>query len=186
MIESGAVVHPAFLLELAHPGVDDRIPGASGLPRGEIGLAPSPSLAARPVILRAQSREGGEHLVVEVAPADLAHERFSALPALEPFDELQRGDAAEVQGGADPRRGVGHQVVVQVAVAVQPRSRPATQVLPGIRLTAGGPVGRGLLIGELTKFRDCIGCQPLRHPERVAVPRALRDAAPAATPSSTA
>jgi hypothetical protein len=70
----GPVMHPAFLLQLAHARVHDRHPGPA-LPPGVERLAVvAPAHPGRPVVLGRDGRKRGCHLVEEVAPGELAGE----------------------------------------------------------------------------------------------------------------
>src|SRR6185369_11645192 len=99
--ETRPVVHPALLHELAHARVDEREARAALLPeRQKLGVV-IPSIAARAVVLARDGRECGRHLMVEVAPAELADEGLTAWPTGGPPRHLDRREAAEVQVGAE-------------------------------------------------------------------------------------
>ena len=74
-----AVVHEALARELAHAGVHDRNPCAAFAPGLGERLVVAPTLAPRPVIGRGQVGPCGEHLVVEVPPAELPYVRLCSL-----------------------------------------------------------------------------------------------------------
>jgi hypothetical protein len=136
--EPGAVGHEPLPGELTHRRVDDRVPGASGLPGLERAGVAAPAIPARAVLLPRDRREGGRHLVAEVAPAELPQERLGAGAPLDASDDLARRDAAEVQVGAEPRRRVGLEPVVGVLVPVESSPEPRREARPACRLAAGG------------------------------------------------
>jgi hypothetical protein len=81
-----AVVHPATGAQLAHPRVDDREPGAPLRPGGEVRVVvlPLQGVQLGPERLARVARVVQEHVGVEVAPGELAHERVApgaAMPA---------------------------------------------------------------------------------------------------------
>src|SRR5262249_15495873 len=99
------VVHPAGLPELAHAGVDDRIAGATLLPRAQrLGVLP-PWERVEP-LLQVLARKIGkavQELIAELAPAELGQEFFDvARDASAPLrregrgvPDLERADLAE-------------------------------------------------------------------------------------------
>jgi hypothetical protein len=59
-----------------------------------------------------------QDLAMEVAPAQLTHERLATRTLWGQRDELSGREAAEVQVGAETRRGVTGQVVMGFVVAL--------------------------------------------------------------------
>ena len=117
------VVHPALARELPHAGVDDREAGA---PSFQAARAAGSSRQPRPRGRKSRARRlgaRGEQLRVEVAPAELPHERLRALAAPRALDQLERREAAEVQVRAEPRRAVGGEVVVAAGRSARARAR---------------------------------------------------------------
>ena len=117
-----AVVHEALARELPHPRVDDRVARAALLPgREALGVvrASGGRAAGSRVVDDLGAR--GEQLRVEVAPAELPHERLGALAAAGALAQLERREAAEMEERAEPRGAVGGEVVVQLVVG---RQRP--------------------------------------------------------------
>ena len=136
---AGAVVHETLGQQLPHACVDNRQPGAPIPPRVEGGSVTTPSPSSRPVITGGQRREGCQNLNVEVTPAQLSHERLVIGGTL---CQLERGDAAEVEVGAETGRAVARHVVVAAGVL---REKPAHEGgRPGAadRLAATGAVRR--------------------------------------------
>ena len=140
----GPVVHPAFLAQLPHAGVDERVAGHPFLPgREPVGVV-EPAVTARPQVLDLRSRLRVEDLRVEVPPAELAHERLAAA-LLRTHGERARRDAAEVQVGREPRGRVGgDRVVAAGAVAVEVRAQPGAGSLDARALAASAPVPSSL------------------------------------------
>ena len=60
-----------------------------------------PAIAARAVVFARDGGECGRHLMVEVAPAELADEGLTAWPTGGPPRHLDGREAAEVQVGAE-------------------------------------------------------------------------------------
>ena len=72
------VVHPTVRAELAHPRVDERIAGSAVAPGGEaLGVVAPAPVAPGAVVRPGGVRPGRQHLVEEVAPAHLPHERLA-------------------------------------------------------------------------------------------------------------
>ena len=117
-----------------------------------------------------------QHVRVEVAPRELAHERRRALAALGPraLLDLARRDAAEVQVGRQLRRPAGEQVVA-LGVAIDPVGEPAAQPL-----ARGGLAGRERLGGLGPRaVRDRTRRRARRAPRARAARRGPRAAAAA-------
>ena len=91
------VVHAPLAPQLAHRRVDDRVAGAPLLPGLEGAARARPAVAAGPVVAARQGRVGGKHLVVEVAPAELAHVGAAAAAA-------QRASPSSSSGEMQPKR----------------------------------------------------------------------------------
>jgi hypothetical protein len=87
--------------QLAHPRIDHRIAGASVAPVREC-VVDVPPFVARPVVAPGGVGSRHEGLVVEVTPAELPDERLGTAASREFGQDLERGDAAEVEVGADP------------------------------------------------------------------------------------
>ena len=81
--------------ELAHARVDHRVAGPAFLPRVERSGSSVPFVATRPVVGPRGVGPRREDLLVEVAPAELAHER---LVAREPVDGVH-----DLQGDTQPK-----------------------------------------------------------------------------------
>ena len=124
--QAGAIVHPSLAAELAHAGVDERIPGASLGPGLEGSLGAAPADRAPVALLELRAGVAGkvqEHVMVEVARAELAAKRVGSLAARQPLLDLARREAAEVQVGGQARCPV-----LAERVAVRPRScRPVAR-----------------------------------------------------------
>ena len=139
--QARAVVHEALARELAHAGVDDRVARATVLPgRQRLGVV-APAMAARAEVGVRDLRPGREQLRVEVAPAELAHERLGAVPATRALDQLERGEAAEMQvraRAATCRRQRGRRAGARSRRARAPASASAGAG-PPTRLRAGAP-----------------------------------------------
>ncbi len=89
-----AVVHEALVGQLAHAGVDDRIAGQPARQASARRAVAPPAVAARAVVGVREVRPRGEHLVVEVAPAELAREAVCRVPRVRRC-AAQRAPAAE-------------------------------------------------------------------------------------------
>ena len=158
-------MHETLARELAHAGVDDRIAGAALLPGRERAGVVAPAMAARPEVGVRDLGARREQLRVEVAPAELAHERLGALPAARALGQLERRQAAEVQVRTQPRGAVGGEIVVQLVVggeaACQPARHPARpsdspprgssdEVAPRTRPASAGSLPRASRAGRAT------------------------------------
>src|SRR5215475_7490858 len=77
----GAVVHEALLAQLPHRRVDQRVAGEALAPGRERPPRARPAVTAVAVVAARQRGGGGEHLVVEVAPGELADEGAAAAAA---------------------------------------------------------------------------------------------------------
>ena len=103
------------------PASTSGIPGHPLLPRRELVGIVEPAVAARPHVVDLGPRLREEDLRVEVAPAELPHERLAAA-LLRTHGESARRDAAEVQVGREPRCRVGRERVMTAgAVALEVR-----------------------------------------------------------------
>ncbi len=141
------VVHPALVPQLAHGRVDDRIAGAPLPPRGDVlggVVLAAPAVVAGAVVPPGRLGARRQHLMVEVPPAQLTHERVRARTSLPagPVDGLRRGERPEVEVRRQPRRGVPREVVVPVLVGGHAsRARPPRQPLPAGRLPSRRETG---------------------------------------------
>ncbi len=133
-------MHPARARELAHAGVDEREAGAPLLPGGEpllVGVPLERAAVARLELLRRALGMGEQDVGVEVAPAQLAHPRGGAAPAVRgrALLALARRQAAPAQVGRQLRRPARQRVValgVAVDTPVEPaRERGARRLLAG-------------------------------------------------------
>ena len=138
--ESGPVMHPALPKQLAHPGVNQRQPGAPGLPRRQFGARRAPAITSGAVVLTGGGRAGGQHLMVEIAPGHLPHE--GRQPPTGPVHQLHRRDAAEMQVRREPAGPVTGQVVVSRVVVRPVVGDPVLHDFPAGGLTALGQVRR--------------------------------------------
>ena len=135
-----------------------------------------PAVAARAVVAARQRRDGGEHLVVEVAPAELAHEGPAAASrSRASLSQLQRRDAAEAQVGAEPGGAVAGQVVVARRRSRRGRrgGRPASACGPRVSPPAARS-RRGLAAGQLLQRRQPAGGEPTGHRAACAAPPPAR------------
>ena len=89
---------------------------------------------ARPVVGVREIRTVGEHLAMEVAPAELACEVLARRAALAALEHGPRREAAEVQVGAEPRGRVPGEVVVVLVVVLEVTRGEAGQALAARRL----------------------------------------------------
>ena len=96
------VVHEPLGAELPHARVDERIAGAAVLPGLERLAVVAPAVAARTQVLGRDLGARGEQLVVEVAPAELAHERLAAFSTGCALGDLERRKAPEAQVRREP------------------------------------------------------------------------------------
>ncbi len=176
------VVHEALRGQLPHRRVDQRVAGASLLPGLERPPRARPAVAARPVVAAGQGGNGGEHLVVEVAPAELAHEGRAAPALARLAHQLQRREAAEAQVGAEPRGRVAGEVVVALVVCGQPVAEEGAHQPPPLALAALRPPRRGRAAGELAERRQPAGADPARHGELARRRRPLAQRQPAPGP----
>ena len=122
---------------------------ASSRPLGAL-----PATSPLPIVVVGDVRPGRQHLVVEVPPAELAREVLEALLLIDSREDLVRRQAAEVQIGAQMRRGVRREVVGQIHIPPRPVSKPAAEAVPAGGFPTGGQVGHRQVrceIGELGK-----------------------------------
>ena len=111
---------------------------------------------------RALLGEVEEHVVVEVAPAELAAERLRPGSARQALLDLAHRQAAEVDVGREPRGPVGSECVVIVRVAGHVPAEEARQPLARPRLAAARRLLELLLETERAERRE----SPLREPRR--------------------
>ena len=121
--EPSPVVHPALAAQLAHARrrrAGSRCgPRTTPRRRARRGSSGSPAVAL--LELRARvAREVQQHVVVEVAPAELAAKRVGACAPRQALLDLARRDAAEVQVGRQARGAVA---LERVAVAIRTTGR---------------------------------------------------------------
>lgn len=100
------------------------------LPGRQQVLVVAPLVVAGAILLPRARGPCGQHLVVEVTPAHLPHERVDPrAPPVGPVDELEWGQAPEVQTRRQPRGGGRHQIgalaVPGDLAVVQPRLHAA-------------------------------------------------------------
>ena len=178
-------MHPTLAQELTHPGVHQREAGLPLAPalKGLLGIAPldRPAVALLELRLRV-SGEVVDHVVIEVAPAQLAAKRVGARPARQPLLHLARRDAAEVQVGRQARGLVRAELVVVVDVVGDTVLHPAIEAHPSRCFTAGQRIGYLLLESEVGQLghlplADVQGPRPpedfaARQPHPVAIERA--------------
>ncbi len=162
-VDPGAVVHVALGGQLAHPGVDQRVAGAAFAPGLEDSLRARPAVAARAVVAPRQGRERGQHLVVEVAPAELPHEGLAAARLARLDGELERADAAPADVGAEPggavaRRGRRGRLRSADSVAEE-----GAHALAGLRLAARLAVRGRRAVGQLAERRQLARGEARRH-----------------------
>ena len=69
-----AVMDEAFVVELAHSGVDDRVTGHAGLPGGERLVVVVPVVPAHVQVFDLSAWVSPEQLGIEVTPAELPPE----------------------------------------------------------------------------------------------------------------
>jgi hypothetical protein len=147
--QAGPVREEALIGELAHAGVHDRIPGAALLPGVQPPVGTLPATSPLPIVVVGNVWPGRQHLVVEVPPAELAGEVLEAPSLVDAREGLVRGQAAEMQIGAQVRRGVRRQVVGQIHVPSRPSSKPAAEAVAAGGLPAGRQVVCRRLPGEI-------------------------------------
>ena len=179
--QAGAVVHPSLAPQLSHPRVDDRVAGAARAPGVERLVVVAPVVPAVGVVRPRRRGAAGQHLVVVVAPADLADERVDTGPAaVGPRDDLGGRHAAQVQVGRQPRRAVAGEVVVPVVIGRDAVRQPAVQQCTPRRLAAVGQVRRQLAVDQVTDRgrRADLQRRRARHAVRNIGRRAVRDVAP--------
>lgn len=144
-------MHVALACELPHPGVDDRKTGATVLPGRERRLILPPAVTAIAIVLPRGLGPGRQELGVEVAPAELPDEGAGPGALARPLEDLERGEAAEVEIGTEPRGGVGREIVVQPAVLRDAVPEEAFEPPPPLALSTPRELGRaraGCDLGE--------------------------------------
>ncbi len=95
-----------------------------------------------------------QHVMVEVAPAELAAKSGGPVSEAEPRLELARGDAAEVQVRRQPRGRPVHLIARRV-VALLAICEEALEPLTSVVLTADGRLGHLLTQAEGIERGNC-------------------------------
>jgi hypothetical protein len=135
-------MHAPLALQLAHRCIDHGVAGTALAPGIEAAPRARPAIAAGAVVAPRQGWVGGEHLVVEVAPAELARVGAAALARECLAQQLQRRDAAEAQVGAQPGGLVAGEVIVVGGVAGETVAQEGSHRLAPFRLAAARPLRR--------------------------------------------
>ena len=134
--EPCSVVHRPLGAELAHPGVHDRVAGPPFLPRRERVGVVAPAIVTRTEVASCDPGIGIEQLMVEVAPAELAHERLAAGLGGRAVRDLERRQASEVEVRGEARRPLDGEVVAACVVVGEAVAHPAREAGPSLGLTA--------------------------------------------------
>ena len=139
-------MHPALGEELAHPGVDDRVPGVPGPPRldGVLGLVVAHPRHLGPQVGPRRARLVEQDVGVELAPGELGLVRVGPLAPLprEVGEQRARVQDTELEVRRHPRGAVAVGAVAVVGVAVEGPLAPRAPPREGRLLPGRGSSGR--------------------------------------------
>ena len=122
-----------------------------------------PARGARAEILLRELRSGCQQLVVEVAPAELPHERLRVPVVERPRDHLPGRDAAEVEIRREPRSRVGAEIVGELRVACKPAVEPRVETPAAGSLAPGRQLRGGSASYQLVGLGQRPGLEPIRE-----------------------
>ena len=162
--QPGAVVHPALAAQLAHGGVHERVAGAALAPGLEalLGVAPRDRAAVALLELRARvAREVAQHVVVEVAPAQLAPERLGSHAARAAAPRSRAARHSRSAGRARDARSCRGRARRGCRVSRTCRRRKRREPLAGGALAAAAGARRSSCSSPSS---DSDGMRPLARP----------------------
>ncbi len=138
--QAPAVVHPPLGAKLPHRCIDNRVTGSSVSPGRQRVFVVDPIAVAAVRVVDCRVWIRVQQLQVEIAPAELPNEGLGdrALGA-RPRHDLGRGDAAEVQVRAQPRRSFPREFVARGLVLVHATAQPRVEAPSRLRLAAAQP-----------------------------------------------